>query len=155
MIGLVDKKGNLKEELLTFPIEGLGPNLGWSFDQLLTINSTIKIGDRICSFYKSERYPEWNLIKGGEKCSWEILISNEKPLEESTQLRYNKIEKKLYISTKEGVSVKMFHNDSELNVIQQITDTEYSIPTEGLTSVKLVLDKDEEHQEIKLKLNKQ
>ena len=68
---------------------------------------------------------------------------------------YNKIEKKLYISTKEGVSVKMFHNDSELNVIQQITDTEYSIPTEGLTSVKLVLDKDEEHQEIKLKLNKQ
>ena len=76
-------------------------------------------------------------------------------MEESTQLRYNKIEKKLYISTKEGVSVKMFHNDSELNVIQQITDTEYSIPTEGLTSVKLVLDKDEEHQEIKLKLNKQ
>lgn len=155
MIGLVDKKGNLKEELLTFPIEGLGPNLGWSFDQLLTINSTIKIGDRICCLYKSERYPEWNLIKGGEKCSWEILIGNEKPLEESTQLRYNKIEKKLYISTKEGVSVKMFHNDSELNVIQQITDTEYSIPTEGLTSVKLVLDKDEEHQEIKLKLNKQ
>ena len=152
MFGLVDANGNIKEELYWFPIEDLHSDLGWTFEQFITINSEIELGDRICCFYTSERNPEWTLIKGGEKCTWEIIVGVKKPIGENTKLRFNKKEKILYINTMRDVTVQAMHKGIELNSLNKLSDIEYSLTTEGLSTITLLLKKEDESEEISIKL---
>lgn len=152
MFGLVDANGNIKEELYWFLIEDLHSDLGWTFEQFITINSEIELGDRICCFYTSERNPEWTLIKGGEKCTWEIIVGVKKPIGENTKLRFNKKEKILYINTMRDVTVQAMHKGIELNSLNKLSDIEYSLTTEGLSTITLLLKKEDESEEISIKL---
>lgn len=104
---LTDRNGKIKEELNTFECRDL--QRGWGYTDLkrsCTITVPIAIGDRIRMFYKSEKTPEWTLVKGGDECVWELLVADEFTIEESTVVRYNKKDGVWTVTTKKGVGVQ-------------------------------------------------
>lgn len=105
---LTDREGKIKEELAMLSYDGLQPYYGWgNVQSTCTITVPIAIGDRIRIFYKSDRTPEWTVIKAGEDCTWELLVADEVAIEESTVVRYRKSEGTLEVTTKEGVAVQL------------------------------------------------
>ncbi len=88
--------------------DGLQPYYGWgNVQRTCTITVPMAIGDRIRIFYKSDRTPEWTVIKAGEECTWELLVTDEFTIEETTVVRYHKPEGTLEVTTKEGVAVQL------------------------------------------------
>ena len=112
MLGLADRTGMLKEELMSHHIVDLKTDHGYTFDNVqCIITKTIKKGDCIRAFYKSERTKEWTLIKGDDNCVYELLVTDEFTIDESTNIIYNKEEHRLYIKTKKGVQVVFLKED--------------------------------------------
>ncbi|MBQ8442175.1 MAG: C10 family peptidase [Bacteroides sp.] len=138
---LTDRDGNIKEELGGLSYDGLQPNWGWTdLQRTFTITVPIAIGDRIRVFYKSDRTPEWTLVKGGEECVWELLVADEFTIEESTVLRYSKPEGTLVVTTKEGVDVQ-FLTEAGVPLSEQCSTegVKTVIRTQGLQAGTYVL----------------
>lgn len=154
MWALTDESGNIKEQLETAPALLLRNGNVARFQKTLTITVPIAIGDRIRMFYNSERTPEWTLIKGGDECTWELLITDEYSIDETTRIRRNKEQETLIITTKEGVNVEFVHSDgSPVNTVETV-DQVTTIQTEGLPAgvYVLKLKKTFEYKEVKIKL---
>lgn len=151
---LTDKKGSIKEQLRTHNVFMKSNGAVVGFVDRLTVTVPIAIGDRIRMFYKSERTPEWTLIKGGDECTWELLVADEYTIDETTRIRRNKEQKTLIITTKEGVNVEFVHSDgSPVNTVETV-DQVTTIQTEGLPAgvYVLKLKKTFEYKEVKIKL---
>ena len=153
---LTDRNGDIKEELVTMDVTDLKPR--WLYTNIkrnCTITVPIAIGDRIRVFYKSERTPEWTLVKGGEDCVWELLVADEFTIDETTTIYRNKSQNTIVITTKEGVSVEWKHsNGSSTGKCYETVGNVTTIHTEGLPagSYKLKLKKRMESREVKIKL---
>lgn len=107
---LTDMEGNIKQHLFTTsePVT-LRPDYGWeTFPIPCTITVPIEFGYRIRLFYKSEKTPEWTLIKAGDQCPWEILVADEHPIAESTSITFNKVKRILTVKKKGGVIAELF-----------------------------------------------
>ena len=154
MWALTDESGNIKEQLGTRPVHGFLTGTPVALIKTLTITVPIAIGDHIRMFYNSERTPEWTLIKGGDECTWELLITDEYSIDETTRIRRNKEQETLIITTKEGVNVEFVHSDgSPVNTVETV-DQVTTIQTEGLPAgvYVLKLKKTFEYKEVKIKL---
>ena len=109
---LADKNGNIKEQLVKYSIDNLGVGYGWDgkeyiFNVTLTIKSTLQLGDRIRFYYQTMGATEWTLVEGGDECTWEIIVGDEKSIEETTTLRYERSTGILVVQTKDGVLMSL------------------------------------------------
>lgn len=108
LCALTDKSGKIIEELEVIN-ENIEPNWGWNnYFFYCTITVPIEFGYRIRLFYKSEKTPEWTLIKAGDQCPWEILVADEHPIAESTSITFNKVKRILTVKKKGGVVAELF-----------------------------------------------
>ena len=111
---LTDKDGKIKQDLVTEVVEDLEPLYGWSsYKEELTITVPIEIGDRIRAFFKSETAKDWTLIKGGEECTWELLVAEEFTLAQATSVNFAKDKRTLRVKTKEGATVVFADKDGK------------------------------------------
>lgn len=109
MAALTDKFGAIKEILHEQYLPELRPNYGWrTLPISCTITVPIEFGYRIRLFYKSEKTPEWTLIKAGDHCPWEILVADEYPISESTSIHFNKVKRILTVKKKSGVTATLY-----------------------------------------------
>ncbi len=109
LAALTDSQGNIKQKLHTREVAELLPDYGWEvFRFSCTITVPIEFGYRIRLFYKSEKTPEWTLIKAGDQCPWEILVADEHPIAESTSITFNKVKRILTVKKKGGVVAELF-----------------------------------------------
>lgn len=109
---LTDKDGEIKEDLYGFKAVDVKPNYGWKIENAeLTITVPIEMGDRIRAFFMSEKTEEWTLIKGGEECTWELLVADEKTLAQATSVSFNKEARILKVKTKSGATVLLTDKD--------------------------------------------
>ncbi len=109
---LTDKDGVIKEDLYGFNAKDVQPNYGWKIENAkLTITVPIEMGDRIRAFFKSEKAEEWTLIKGGEECTWELLVADEKTLAQATSVNFNKESRVFKVKTKSGATVLLTDKD--------------------------------------------
>lgn len=109
LCALTDKYGKIIEELDVVKIEDLDPNWGWNnYPFLCVITVPVEFGYRIRLFYKSDKTPEWTLIKAGDECPWEILVTDEHTIAESTSINFNKAKRILTVKKKAGVTAELF-----------------------------------------------
>lgn len=168
MLGVTDANGSLKEPLQIFTIDyntGLLP--GWGFQNLemtVKITNDIAPGDRIRNFYKAETATDYTLIKGGENCTWEVVIKEGEGGEEDTQpsiaettsITYNKENKVLTIQTGNNVSVGFFSsNNTDLSSNCNTQNNTTTISTQNLAAdtYLIKLTRGSEVEEVKVKLN--
>lgn len=106
---VTDKQGNIIDDLYIWEDRNLQPNYYNWFTNYLTFNHPILPGYRIRGYYKSEKTPEWTLIKGNEEecCKWELPIADEYSIEETTLMTFNKENHILTLQTKDGVTVSL------------------------------------------------
>ena len=109
---LADKNGNIKEQLVKYSIDNLGVGYGWDgkeyfFNVTLTIKSTLQFGDRIRFYYQPKGATGWTLVEGGDECTWEIIVGDEKSIEETTTVRYERSTGILVVQTKDGVLMSL------------------------------------------------
>lgn len=161
MCAHTDKDGKIKEILKNYYIPEsteLLPDWGWSqFTFDIVIEEKIEEGDRLRMFYKTSRMDDWALIKGGENCLWELIISNSEPIDVNTGISYNKENKLLVIKKKdENIKVK-FYNSQYDDLSSRCTEEtgKVSINTGDLPSGTYIikLSRNSEEVEIKVKLN--
>lgn len=156
IFALTDKRGVIKEELNTIFDGGIVEGAAFRNTTInCTITVPIEIGDRIRVFYKSERTPEWKLMKGLEDCVWELLVADEFTIDETTSIRRNKSQNTIVVTTKDGVHVEWVHSDgSPAGDCYQTVDNVTTIHTEGLPAgdYLLKLKKAFESREVKIKL---
>lgn len=156
-LALTDKAGNLKQVLLEYDIVDLPYSYGYeelSFQGTITV--PIETGYRIRLFYKASDALEWTLLKGGEKCQWEILVADEFSIEETTVLKYDKQTRKITLTLKkDDVEVTFLKPDGtaladgvEMNG-NAVTITTGALPA-GTYTLKLV--KGNDRKEVKIKL---
>lgn len=111
---LTDKDGKIKQDLVTEVVEDWEPFSGWSsYKEELTITVPIEIGDRIRAFFKSETAKDWTLIKGGEECTWELLVAEEFTLAQATSVTFAKDKRTLRVKTKQGATVVFADKDGK------------------------------------------
>lgn len=153
---LTDKDGKIKEELATVKITNLKPRWGYSNLQVnCKITVPIAFGDRIKIFYKSERTPEWTLVEGGTNCVWELFVTDEYTIEETTRIRFQKKERILIVNTKKGVKLQFTNaENADLSHLCETKGTETIIRTMGLPAGKYLLNlkKTLENKDIIIKL---
>lgn len=109
---MADKNGNIKEQLVKYSIDNLGVGYGWDgkeyfFNVTLTIKSTLQFGDRIRFYYQPKGATGWTLVEGGDECTWEIIVGDEKSIEETTTVRYERSTGILVVQTKDGVLMSL------------------------------------------------
>lgn len=158
---LTDGEGVIKEELKTFSYNNLEPGVGfdeWLNNNLLnsiTITKSIEVGDRIRVFSKATGETEWTVVKGGDECTWELLVGDQYTIDQTTSLEYDRISRKLKVTTKEGVTVVLASSDGKplTDRVTQSGNT-CTIDTDGLTkgTYLLKLSKGNENRELKLQL---
>lgn len=153
---LTDKEGNIKEKLATLNVTDLKPRYGfYDYKQNCTITVPIAIGDKIRIFYKSTKTPKWTLVEGGEECVWELPITDEYSIEETTRIRFQKNERIFIVNTKDGVNIK-FTNDrgTSLNHLCETKENETIIHTNGLPAGNYLLNlkKTFENKDVRIKL---
>lgn len=153
---LTDKEGNIKEELATINPKELEPRWGYSnIQKTCTITVPLAIGDRIRIFFKSTQASEWTLITGGDECVWELPITDEYSIEETTRIRFQKKERKMIVNTKDGVTIQ-FKNSigSDLNHLYETKENETIIHLEGLAKGNYLLNlkKTFEKKNVRIKL---
>ena len=156
MCALTDKEGNIKEIL--DKAYSLTANNKEDYTKSYDINIItvpINVGDRLRLFYKPSGTSEWKLVRGIEYSIWELPITKEKTIDETTNIRYNKKNYTLELQTKEGVGVQFA---SEFGVVYSDRCTTKgvvtTINTQGLQAgtYLLKLTKAVETYEIKIKL---
>lgn len=155
-LALTDKAGNLKQVLQEYDIVDLPYPYG--YEDLLfegTITVPIETGYRIRLFYKASDALEWTLLKGGEKCQWEILVGDEFSVEETTVLKYDKQTRKITLTLKDDVEVTFLKPDGTALADgvevkgNAVTITTWTLPA-GTYTLKLV--KGNDRKEVKIKL---
>lgn len=153
---LTDKDGNIKEELATKKAIDLKPRYGWNnLKRECTITVPIEIGDRIRLFYRNEKSLEWNLITGGENCTWELFVADQFTIDESTSIRRNRIQNTIVVTTKEGVSVEWVSTDGhDTEACYKTVGKVTTIQTQNLPAgvYLLKLKKKTENREVRIKL---
>lgn len=97
--------------------EPLDPAYGHVFWNELVIKQPIGADYRIRSYFRSERTPDWTLIKGDEAdgCVWDLIIGEQKPrlsLEDGTSVYYDK--GVIRISTLDGVTVSVLTESGQI-----------------------------------------
>lgn len=162
LAALTDSQGNIKQELYTHNVNGLLPDYGWETLFIpCTITVPIDFGDRIRLFYKSEKTPEWTLIKAGDQCPWEILVADELSIEESTSINFNKKKRILSVKKKSGVTVELFDeagNDLNGLRVNLVDESSFNLKKQPVGVYLLKLTKEQtgmgitEKEEIKIKL---
>ena len=109
LFAMTDKNGQFVEELGTLTLE-LDPGYmtGWSKIQA-TITVPIQKGYRLRAYYRSEKTPEWTLVRGNDEegCVWEYILLDEYTIEQSTSFTYNKNDRKIYLTVSNGISVSL------------------------------------------------
>ena len=109
LFAVTDKNGQFVEELGTLTLE-LDPGYmtGWSKIQA-TITVPIQKGYRLRAYYRSEKTPEWTLVRGNDEegCVWEYILLDEYTIEQSTSFTYNKNDRKIYLTVSNGISVSL------------------------------------------------
>lgn len=160
MCAHTDKNGEIKEILKNFLISestNLMPGWGWTpFEFDITISKKIEKGDRLRMFYKSTKMDDWALIKGGENCVWELIISKSEAIDASTGITYNRENKKLTVKKDEEVTLNFY--DSSNNDLSSKCSEEngtVTINTADLPSGTYVikLSRNLEIVKVKVKLN--
>ena len=109
LFAVTDKNGQFVEELGTLTLE-LNPGYmtGWSKIQA-TITVPIQKGYRLRAYYRSEKTPEWTLVRGNDEegCVWEYILLDEYTIEQSTSFTYNKNDRKIYLTVSNGINVSL------------------------------------------------
>lgn len=155
---VTDKDGTIKEQLVMYAIKDLQVGyayVDWKID--LTIQNTLKGGDRLRVFYKPTGASDWTLMKGGEKCTWEIILKEEIDIDANVSLKYERGSKRLLILTKDNdIKVKLFAEDGQ-DISNRLETTAQgkviSASRFDLGTYVLRLEVDEEqYREVKLKL---
>ncbi|HIZ86183.1 MAG TPA: C10 family peptidase [Candidatus Coprenecus stercoravium] len=117
LVAMADSEGNIVEELATQSHSStFEPGNGSAISQQrISIQSTIRAGYRLRAYWKSADTPEWTVIKGNEEegCTWDIVLVEEDPLDESTDLVYNKTNKTLSITTLDGAAISLLDADGK------------------------------------------
>ena len=156
---LTDADGVIKQELYKFYYD-LPANQGFSEEGLapvlkFTITKTINVGDRIRVLYQPKGETEWTLVKGGDECTWELLVGDEHTIAESTSLEYDRTTRKMKVQVKEGVSVSLVSSDGKSLTanVNKVGNTA-TVTTEGLAkgTYLLKLSKGDEKYELKIQL---
>lgn len=113
ILAVTDRNGVIVQELFRYwedengeGKDDLMPNYGCYLYPSVTITEPILPGYRIRGFFKSDKTPEWTLVKGNEDegCVWDLLIADEYSIDESTRMTYDRQNELIYVEVKEGVS---------------------------------------------------
>jgi hypothetical protein len=133
--------------------------VGYSYDNWkldLTIQNTLKVGDRLRVFYKHTGASDWTLMKGGDKCTWEVILKEEVDIDANVSLKYERGSKRLIVKATDDITVKLFTEDgqdisSRLETTAQGKVINASRMTLGTYVLRLEVD-EEQYREVKLKL---
>lgn len=154
---VTDKNGTIKEQLVVYAIKDLQVGYAytdWKID--LTIQNTLKGGDRLRVFYKPTGASDWTLMKGGDECTWEIILKDMVDIDANVSLKYERSSKRLIVKATDDIQVKLFTEDGQ-DVSNRLETTAQgkviSASRMELGTYVLRLEVDEEqYREVKLKL---
>ena len=154
---VTDKNGTIKEQLVVYAIKDL--QVGYSYDNWkldLTIQNTLKVGDRLRVFYKPTGASDWTLMKGGDKCTWEVILKEEVDIDANVSLKYERGSKRLIVKATDDIKVKLFTEDGQdvsnrLETTAQGKVINASRMNLGTYVLRLEVD-EEQYREVKLKL---
>ena len=154
---VTDKNGTIKEQLVVYAIKDL--QVGYSYDNWkldLTIQNTLKVGDRLRVFYKPTGASDWTLMKGGDKCTWEVILKEEVDIDANVSLKYERGSKRLIVKATDDITVKLFTEDGQdvsnrLETSAQGKVINASRMELGTYVLRLEVD-EEQYREVKLKL---
>lgn len=115
LIALTDKDGQIVEELFQFTAQELPVGYGYMVDPEVVITQPILAGYRIRAYYRSERTPQWTVVRGNEEggCVWDMVLQYEYTIEQCTSFTYNKTERKIYLATDSNVTVTLTGTDGK------------------------------------------
>ena len=154
---VTDKNGTIKEQLVVYAIKDL--QVGYSYDNWkldLTIQNTLKVGDRLRVFYKPTGASDWTLMKGGDKCTWEIILKDMVDIDANVSLKYERGSKRLIVKATDDIQVKLFTEDGQDVSNRLETSAQGKVISASrfdLGTYVLRLEVDEEqYREVKLKL---
>lgn len=144
MFAVVDKEGNTVQVLdETRYNTDLDVNYGWARDiSNLTISEPIAPGYRIRGYFSTENHPEYQVIGGSEGTVWDLVIFDESmSVEANTSLSYSKLDKKIRLTTLDGVTVTL--TDADGTAVETFTTdsstTEVTVDVSCLNSGEYVL----------------
>ena len=154
---VTDKNGTIKEQLVVHAIKDLQVGYfytDWKID--LTIQNTLKVGDRLRVFYKPTGASDWTLMKGGDKCTWEVILKEEVDIDANVSLKYERGSKRLIVKATVDIQVKLFTEDGQdvsnrLETSAQGKVISSSRMNLGTYVLRLEVD-EEQYREVKLKL---
>lgn len=154
---VTDKNGTIKEQLVVYAIKDL--QVGYSYTDWkidLTIQNTLKVGDRLRVFYKPTGASDWTLMKGGDKCTWEVILKEEVDIDANVSLKYERGSKRLIVKATDDIKVKLFTEDGQdvsnrLETTAQGKVINASRMNLGTYVLRLEVD-EEQYREVKLKL---
>ena len=154
---VTDKNGTIKEQLVVHAIKDLQVGYfytDWKID--LTIQNTLKVGDRLRVFYKPTGASDWTLMKGGDKCTWEVILKEEVDIDANVSLKYERGSKRLIVKATDDITVKLFTEDGQdvsnrLETSAQGKVINASRMNLGTYVLRLEVD-EEQYREVKLKL---
>lgn len=138
-LALVDRDNNIIE-WISDEVEfyNLAPNsYRYNVDFNCLITNNIAFGFRIRCFYKSDNGVEWKLIRPRDASimsatsEWEILLSDEFSIEESTSITY-KEDRSILINVKEGVIVSLLYNGDDITDKLVFDNLDITIPKDIL-----------------------
>ena len=140
---VTDREGNIKEWITNDLEYTLLSRYGVRFKNVpATITQPICIGDRIRFFYKSEYSDVWNLIKSINQidCIWEILISDEFYISETTSFTYDKKNGVIILNVKDEVNAQLYsYANEDVSNLLIINGNSISINTQNLSSDTYIL----------------
>lgn len=123
MVGITDKDGTLKEILSIQHIDNLQSYYGTGFSTQCQINQPIARGDRIRVFYKKEG--EWVRMDYKKETMAEIILREEKALDEGTSITFNRTNRTLRIQSFFGTSYKILSTtDNSVRLEGKLTDSD-------------------------------
>ena len=154
---VTDKNGTIKEQLVVHAIKDLQVGYfytDWKID--LTIQNTLKVGDRLRVFYKPTGASDWTLMKGGDKCTWEVILKEEVDIDAYVSLKYERGSKRLIVKATDDITVQLFTEDGQdvsnrLEASAQGKVINASRMTLGTYVLRQEVD-EEQYREVKLKL---
>lgn len=123
MVGVTDKEGNLKEILNQTYIEGLQSYYGTGFSVQCQIKQPIARGDRIRIFYKKDE--KWIRMDYKKETVAEIVLREDKSLDEGTSVSFQKASRILQIRSFVGTSYKIsVATDSSVKLEGMLKDSD-------------------------------
>lgn len=140
MVGVTDKEGNLKEILNQTYIEGLQSYYGTGFSVQCQIKQPIARGDRIRVFYKKDE--KWIRMDYKKETVAEIVLREDKSLDEGTSVSFQKASRMLQIRSFVGTSYKISAaTDSSVKLEGMLKDSDVvSVSPEQLPKGQYILE---------------